>query len=293
MGTVTLAADGLEATFAPAAGMVCASLRHEGAELLAANRGLEAYAATGATMGIPLLHPWANRLGAWTYGALGREVDLTDARDLVPTDEHGLPIHGVLPGAWRVVDAGEDRVTAELEFGPESPAYAAFPFTHRVVLAAELRPGALHIQTTVHADDRPVPVAFGFHPYLTIPGAHRDDWRVRLPVRRHLVLDERQVPTGAEPVEPYEGPLAGHTFDDGFDCLAEPPAFAVQGGGRRLEVEFEDGFPVAQVFAPAGKDFVCFEPMTAPTDALRTGAFPTATPGAPYAAAFTLSIMPA
>jgi aldose 1-epimerase len=290
METLTLAAGGLEATFAPGAGMVCASLRHEGAELLAGNGGLEAYAATGATMGIPLLHPWANRLGAWSYGALGHEVDLTQARDVLPTDEHGLPIHGVLPGRWRVVHVAAAHVTAELEFGPDSAAYAAFPFPHRVVLDADLRPGALRVETTVHAGDGPVPVAFGFHPYLTLPGAPRDRWRVRLPVRRHLVLDERLVPTGAEPVSPYEGPLAGHAFDDGFDCLAEPPAFAVQGGGRRLELELGDGFPVAQVFAPPAKDFVCFEPMTAPTDALRTGAFPTATPGAPYAAAFTLSI---
>ncbi|MGH2948273.1 MAG: aldose 1-epimerase [Solirubrobacteraceae bacterium] len=290
METVTLAAGGLEATFAPGAGMVCASLRHEGAELLASNGGLEAYVATGATMGIPLLHPWANRLGAWSYGALGREVDLTRAREVLPTDEHGLPIHGVLPGEWRIVAAGAASVSAELEFGPESPAYAAFPFPHRVALDAELRPGALRIETTVHAMDDSVPVAFGFHPYLTLPGAPRDRWRVRLPVRRHLVLDERLVPTGAEPVSPYEGPLAGHAFDDGFDCLAEPPAFAVQGGGRRLELELGDGFPVAQVFAPPAKDFVCFEPMTAPTDGLRTGAFPTASPGAPYAAAFTLSI---
>ena len=40
--------------------------------------------------------------------------------------------------------------------------------------------GALTITTTVHAIDQAVPVAFGFHPYLTLPGAHRDDWRVSL-----------------------------------------------------------------------------------------------------------------
>lgn len=52
----------LEATFVPTAGMLCASLRHHGEELLAQNAGVDAYAAHGKTMGIPLLYPWANRL---------------------------------------------------------------------------------------------------------------------------------------------------------------------------------------------------------------------------------------
>jgi aldose 1-epimerase len=289
METITLAAGGLEAAFVPGAGMVCCSLRHDGEELLAQNDGLAEYAATGATMGIPLLHPWANRLGGWSYRALGRAVDVRGAP--VAVDEHGLPIHGVLPGAWRVADSGADSVTADLEFGPGSGGFQAFPFPHRLRLRARLGAGGLRVETVVLAVDGPVPVAFGFHPYLTLPGVPRDRWHVRLPVRRHLVLDERQVPSGgAEAVSPYEGPLAGHAFDDGFDCLAEPPEFVVAGGGRRLEVCFEEGFPVAQVFAPPARGFVCFEPMTAPTNALRSGAFRTAAPGAPYAAAFTLSV---
>jgi aldose 1-epimerase len=33
-------------------------------------------------------------------------------------------------------------------------------------------------------------------------------------------------------------------------------------------VRFEDGYPFAQVFAPAGQPFLCFEPMTATVSAL-------------------------
>src|SRR5438874_641790 len=49
----------LQATFVPDAGVVCCSLRHEGEELLAQREGVDAYASRGATMGIPLLYPWA------------------------------------------------------------------------------------------------------------------------------------------------------------------------------------------------------------------------------------------
>jgi galactose mutarotase-like enzyme len=55
-------------------------------------------------------------------------------------------------------------------------------------------------------------------------------------------------------------------------------------------VRFEHGYRCAQVFAPPGKDLICFEPMTAPTDALRTGAFGVAEPGRPYSAAFTIAV---
>jgi len=263
--------------------MVCCSLVHEGDELLAQNEGLEAYARTGATMGIPLLHPWANRLGGWAYEALGRAVDLRDAAAIVPVEEHGLPIHGTLPRPWRAV-ASDWRLTAELA----PAASAAFPFPHRVRMDVELQRTRLRFRTTVlPTGARPVPVAFGFHPYLVLPGAARRSWWIELPVRRRIATDERLIPAGApEPVEPYSGPLGDSAYDDGYDRLERPAVFAVEGGGRRIEVAFERGFEIAQVFAPADDDVVCFEPMTAPADALATGAFPLA----PYTATFAVGI---
>jgi aldose 1-epimerase len=48
---------------------------------------------------------------------------------------------------------------------------------------------------------------------------------------------------------------------------------------------------VAQVFSPPGEQFICFEPMTAPVNALRTGAgLRRAVPGAPFAASFSIAV---
>src|SRR3989475_9501773 len=58
----TLVAGDLEAVFLPAHGMLGASLRHRGVELLRRVEDLEAAAARGSSAGIPLLYPWANRL---------------------------------------------------------------------------------------------------------------------------------------------------------------------------------------------------------------------------------------
>jgi hypothetical protein len=52
----TLVAGDLEALFLPSHGMLCASLRHRGAEILRRVENLEAGAARGSTAGIPLLH---------------------------------------------------------------------------------------------------------------------------------------------------------------------------------------------------------------------------------------------
>src|SRR5262245_28328204 len=86
----------LEATFVVGAGMVGCSLRHDGAELLDPRGGVVRYAQTGSTMGIPLLHPWANRLDGLRYAAAGRAVILDPASDVLHLDDRGLPIHGLL-----------------------------------------------------------------------------------------------------------------------------------------------------------------------------------------------------
>ena len=39
-------------------------------------------------------------------------------------------------------------------------------------------------------------------------------------------------------------------------------------GGRTIQVEYLAGYPIAQIFAPPGQDYVCIEPMTAPVNAL-------------------------
>lgn len=276
-----LAASGsdLRAAFAPGAGMVGASLRHRGEEVLGQRGGLVRYAETGSSMGIPLLHPWANRLSEPAYSAAGREVRLDPDAMPVRLDPSGLPIHGLAAASphWEVTGAeatdAAARLSARLDWAAHDDLMAGFPFAHVLAVDARLAGATLTIETVLEAaGDDPVPVSFGWHPYLTLPGVPRADYDVTLAIRRRARLDDRGIPTGEDfPAHDPAGPLGDHAYDDLFTELAHPPEFVLRGGGRCLEVRFEAGYPFAQVYAPPDEDFVCFEPMTAPTNALVSG----------------------
>jgi aldose 1-epimerase len=278
-GVVLVSTDhDLRAAFAPSVGMVGYSLQHRGEELLGQRGGLAAYRERGSSFGIPLLYPWANRLAGRSYSVAGVRAELDPATSPVRFDPTGLPIHGLLAASphWRTLQrTADDRayLEAELDWTEHEELCAGFPFPHSLRVRAELERDTLTLVTTVAADaELPVPISFGWHPYLRLPGVPREEWRVELPVRKRALLDERGLPTGAtEPAAEEPGPLGARTYDDLFLELAQPAVFALEGGGRRIEMAFGEGYPVAQVYAPADKDYICFEPMTAPTNALVSG----------------------
>lgn len=296
------APDGaLELTLLTELGMVGSSLLHRGEELLAMRGGPAAYAneVEGSTFGIPVLAPWANRLSAWDYEVDGRVVVLDHDSPVVHRDRSsGLPMHGLLGASrhWRIADHDASSVWAELDFNEHPELLAAFPFPHVLTYRATVGVSSVEIGLTVTPTaDVPVPISFGFHPYLTLPGTPRESWTIELGVRRRVVLSELGLPTRTA-VElaagELDGPLADRTFDDNFDRLVgTPPRFALADGRRRIELVFVDGYDVAQVYSPAGAAFICFEPMTAPVDALRSGeALRFAQPGSPFTATFRVVV---
>jgi aldose 1-epimerase len=301
---LTLESDargGLVAVFVPEAGMICCSLRHRGEELLGQRNGLRAYVDHYSTMGIPFLHPWANRLGAARFELAGRAVDLDLPGLPLKRDDSGLPMHGLLPAApgWRVERHTEIEhggvLAASFDFAAYPHLLEAFPFPHLVEIEATLVEGSLEVATSVTATGSvEVPIAFGFHPYLCLPGVPRADWELTAPVHERLVLDPRGLPTGErEPAAIEPGPLGGRTWDDAFRAPASGEAFVLAGPDRRIELRMDSGYPFTQIYAPDGLDAVAIEPMTAPTNALLDAA-PELTfvpPGETFAATFSVSVL--
>jgi galactose mutarotase-like enzyme len=227
-------------------------------------------------------------------------VELDPSNPLVHKDgATGLPIHGLLaanPG-WTVSDQTSGSVTAAFDFGAHTELLALFPFPHTLELRATISDAArLTISLTLRpTGDKAVPISFGWHPYLTLPGgSDRRAWTLALPVLTRALLDENQIPTGEhESIAPdaLSGTLGDRTFDDAFDELEPRRPFAIADDRRRIALTFDTGYDVAQVYAPPDSQFVCFEPMTAPVDALTHGrGLRWAQPGDAFTAEFSVAV---
>ena len=270
------------------------SLRHRDEELLVEPETLAPpYRVHAKRAGITLLHPWANRLGADSYAFHGRLGQVDDACGRVTRDAHGLAIHGLMaPTPWRLAADGPAAAVASLVWLAEE----GFPFAHQVVVRLTLRSGpadeiTLHIATTVTAlDSGDVPVAFGWHPYFHCERPAT----LELGSLTELGADPRGLPDG---VRRPQGPSTvalepgGDSLDDGVADLTPGSPMRLQTGDRTISVTFDDGYSHGQIFAPADAPVVSLEPMTAPTDALRSGVdLPSATPERPYSASFSIRV---
>jgi aldose 1-epimerase len=179
--------------------------------------------------GVPFLAPWANRLDGDAYWVNGKRYLLNPELGL-HRDAHGKPIHGLLrfSPAWTLEAAGSD-------------AHCAY--------------------ATSRLD------------FFQLYDAPRGQWKAHLAARSRAVLDELLIPTGElEPAlfgDPH--PLAAGHLDDVFTDLVRGPdgqaVFWVEGERQRIEVAYGPKYPVAVVYAPDGRDFICFEPMAALTNA--------------------------
>ena len=97
---------------------------------------------------------------------------------------------------WDVVEATADedraRLRARLEWDPAHEAFPAVPVPPPARVRGTAHGGVDrdHASRSLRPGDGSLPVSFGFHPYLRIPGGSRADARMTLPVRRRLVHDD-------------------------------------------------------------------------------------------------------
>ncbi|MBI3680239.1 MAG: aldose 1-epimerase [Acidobacteria bacterium] len=239
-------------------------------------RTLAEWKAKPAMGGNPFLAPWANRIDQTAYWVNGKKYLLNPDLKNLRLDNFGQPIHGLVVYAphWQVVSltSGEEAsaVTSRLEFWRYPDWMAQFPFAHNYEMTHRLKDGVLEVETVIeNLATEPMPVSVAYHGYFTLPGVPHDSWRVRIPAREHIELTRTLVPTGertaftmAQPVE-----LEGRQFDDVFAGLDSRGEFSVEGGGKKIAARFGEKFRAGVVYAPQGRDFICFEPMSAITNA--------------------------
>ncbi|MBM4112953.1 MAG: aldose 1-epimerase [Phycisphaerae bacterium] len=298
----------------PGAGMVATSWTVDGVERLWLPEPAPSFLRRERTGGIPLLFPWANRLRRDRFELLGRLVDLRRGA-LVHRDEVGRPMHGLLLrwSRWdRVqVDARRDRASAELDWGAHRQLASLFPFSFTLRLEWRLVQGAapgVEISAEVEAGDEPVPIAFGWHPYVRLPGARaacgvtaldgvlrRVPLEDGLPRRRHGALALDESPTARPLGDASSARRLGRARIDELCAGArEGTEVRIDGPkGARVAFQFVRGVRFAQLFAPQDTECASVEPMTAPTAALSDGAaeLPILGPRQRFSACFRIQVV--
>ena len=270
------AAHRTEVTIVPSLGNLGYEMKVNGKNVFWTGKPLGELREKPSQCGNPFLAPWANRLDREAFYANGKKYLLNVDLGNVGRDGNRNPIHGLLTFSplWKVVkeeaDEGSARVTSRLEFWRYPDLMAQFPFAHTIEMTYRLAGGRLEVETALENHSmEPMPVAIGFHPYFRVHDAPRDKWKVHLAAREHLVLSRLLMPTGERKPVTFPDPvsLAGTQLDDVFSGLEPNAEFWVQGERERVSVIYGPKYTVAVVYAPTGRDFICFEPMSAVTNA--------------------------
>ena len=275
-------AAGIEVRILPEVGNNAYSMKVKGHEVMwTPFKTLADWKAKPSLGGVPFLGPWANRLDQEAFFANGKKYALNAGLGNLRMDGNRKPIHGFVTFAsqWKVLEvtatADQASVTSRLEFFREPDWMAQFPFAHALEMRYKLRGGALEVETVIdNMSSAPMPVSIGFHPYFQLTDSPRDDWQVSLPAREAVVLSSVLIPTGettprdAAPLLPLKGTQLDNVYTGLVRGADGKSSFYVQGKTQKLAVEYGPNYPVAVVYAPAGRNFICFEPMAGLTNVM-------------------------
>lgn len=240
-----------------------------------------------------LLMPWPNRLRDGAY-------ELDGAQHQLPLSEPGRrnAIHGLVRwSAWTVAEQRESTVT----LGCRLMAQPGYPWTLDLEATYRLGPDGLTVtQAATNLANTPAPYAQGAHPYLTL-GRRLDELELHLPAGSRLLVDDRKLPVGDEPLAGTERDfgrprVVGSTvLDDAVSELGYADGRVTvrlrdPASGRSVELWADERHRWLQVYSgeetpETARRSLAVEPMTAPPDAFRTGRDLTLlAPGERYAA---------
>jgi aldose 1-epimerase len=305
----------------PSVGLIATEMRVKGHNVLRfPHRSLTEFRERPGATGIPFMGPWINRLDEQAFYANGRR----HAFDMGLGNIRGeVPIHGFVTATnhWRVVSveatSGEASMTGRLDFYRQPSWMRQWPYAHAVEITYRLADGVLEVATAiVNLSDEPMPVAVGFHPYFQLTDSPRDEWSIAVGARTRWLLDSRKLPTGeTEPADrllpPPKVALRDYSLDEVFSDLVrdadDRATMTVWGRSQRLDVVIGPRYRSVVVWAPnpsgkgrggqgdsppAERNFICFEPMAAISNALnmahrgRYGELQTIAPGETWRESF-------
>jgi aldose 1-epimerase len=228
-----------------------------------------------------LLMPWPNRIrdGRYEFGGTEHQLPLTEPKR--HNASHGLARWV----AWTLEEHTPHSVSLQYRL----MAQTGYPWTLDLHVVYDLSANGLTVtQTATNMSTAPAPYACGAHPYLTVGPGPVDTWELTVPAASRSLTDERLLPVDRESVDgtPYDfrvarpigGTVLNSTFtdlgrdDDGTaTAVVRDPATGhavalwVDESVRWLLLYTADDVPAT------ARRSIAVEPMTADTDAFRSG----------------------
>jgi galactose mutarotase-like enzyme len=251
---VDRAADA-EVLLAPIRGGMVTGFRIGADELLFIDRGTLRDLSQNVRGGIPILFPFAGRLHDDTLIVDGQRF---------PMAQHGFARRM----AWHIAGSATDGAASmTLTLDSSEATLATWPFPFRLTFRYELRDGALTIrQQFGNVGDRTFTIHPGLHPYFFVESARKSAAAVTSDGL--TAYDNRTGLTGplAFPLDLAAGELDLQILDHraptvGLTRPDAPPLVLTLGPEQR----------VVTVWTLPGRDFVCVEPWTRPSNAVNNG----------------------
>ncbi|MGJ6122384.1 aldose 1-epimerase family protein [Mycolicibacterium sp. Y3] len=229
-----------------------------------------------------VLMPWPNRVrdGRWTHRGVTQYLDITEPR-------RANALHGLLCFTeYRLLEHTDSCAVLGAQVFPQH----GYPFQLDTRVRYALVDDGLHVTHTVaNTGPETAPVGIGTHPFLCIGDVPTAALTLTVAADDHIDVDDRLNPVGVSPVRGGYWDLRGgrlvadldlddawtglHMSDGGSTHTLSAP------DGRTVSLWADEQFGYLQVFTtrryPVGDGFstaIAVEPMTAPADALNSGA---------------------
>lgn len=233
---------------APDLGGALAFLTHDGATVLRPAPSRAALAADPRNAACFPCVPYFGRLAGVTRGETFHRLAPTLAACDPDDALHG---EGWI-GPWTVTARSVSSLTMRFE---RAPAPGRYPFPYAAEQTLSLSDDGLAVSLSIdNAGDTPMPAGLGLHPYF----------------QRHPATTLSFSASGrwTPPAGPFETPpdaLAGHapmSLPVACDHTYTEPKGPVRIGGSGVPLLLKTDAPALHVYAPAGADFFCLEPVT-------------------------------
>ena len=232
--------------------------------------------------GNPILFPFPNRIrnGKWEFE--GKTYQFDKAPDS-PTTIHGLLLN--LPYNVDKHEANEDEAILVCSLNSEEfpDVNRQFPFPFTIEITYILKDSTLEMGVAINnTGNSNMPMGFGIHPYFSTNLTGKADASkalISVPANKYWELDDVLVPTGIKKDvigtldlragQPFGKLKLDHVFTDVIiengvsRCIIEN-----QDTGHGMIMESDSVFRELVVYTPPGRDAICFEPYTCPTDAI-------------------------